>query len=209
MTRRSIRIAAGLAAFSVLATAPGAALAWNNRGHMLVAAVAWGKMSPATKTKVNALLTQIDQLAKDSSYNGVNLLYSDNLKVTFNENGSSSLTISGVKFDSTGLGLTSVSGTGFQDNKNIDTTLASIDSALTSLRTQASAFGSILSTVQVRNDFTKNLVNVLQTGSDNLVLADTNEEGANLLALQTRQSLSTTALSLANQSNQAVLRLLG
>jgi flagellin-like hook-associated protein FlgL len=80
---------------------------------------------------------------------------------------------------------------------------------LTSLRTQASAFGSTLSTVQTRNDFTKNLINVLQTGSDNLVLADTNEEGANLLALQTRQSLSTTALSLANQSNQAVLRLLG
>jgi flagellin len=63
--------------------------------------------------------------------------------------------------------------------------------------------------VQTRNDFTKNLVNVLQTGADNLVLADTNEEGANLLALQTRQSLSTTALSLANQSNQAVLKLLG
>jgi flagellin len=161
------------------------------------------------QSQFNALLTQIDQLAKDASYNGVNLLYGDNLKVTFNENGSSSLTITGVKYDSTGLGLTSISGTGFQDNKNIDTTLTSIDTALTSLRTQASAFGSTLSTVQVRNDFTKNLVNVLQTGSDNLVLADTNEEGANLLALQTRQSLSTTALSLANQSNQAVLRLLG
>ena len=161
------------------------------------------------QSQFNALLTQIDQLAKDASYNGVNLLYGDNLKVTFNENGSSSLTVTGVKYDSNGLGLTAVSGTGFQDNKNIDTTLASIDTALTSLRTQASAFGSILSTVQVRNDFTKNLVNVLQTGSDNLVLADTNEEGANLLALQTRQSLSTTALSLANQSNQAVLRLLG
>jgi len=167
----------------------------------------------ATRTNLqsqfNALLTQIDQLAKDSSYNGVNLLYGDNLKVTFNENGSSSLTISGVKFDSTGLGLTSVAGTGFQDNHNIDSTISSLDTALTTLRTQSSAFGSTLSTVQTRNDFTKNLVNVLQTGSDNLVLADTNEEGANLLALQTRQSLSTTALSLANQSNQAVLKLLG
>jgi flagellin len=167
----------------------------------------------ATRTNLqsqfNAFLTQIDQLAKDSSYNGVNLLAGDNLKVTFNEDGSSSLTISGVKFDSTGLGLTAVSGTGFQDNHNIDTTISSLDTALTTLRTQASAFGSILSTVQTRNDFTKNLVNVLQTGSDNLVLADTNEEGANLLALQTRQSLSTTALSLANQSNQAVLKLLG
>jgi flagellin-like hook-associated protein FlgL len=161
------------------------------------------------QSQYNALLTQIDQLAGDSSYNGVNLLNGDNLKVTFNETGTSSLTISGVKFDSTGLGLSAISGTGFQDNHVVDTALSSLDTALTSLRTQAAAFGSTLSTVQTRNDFTKNLVNVLQTGSDNLVLADTNEEGANLLALQTRQSLSTTALSLANQSNQAVLKLLG
>jgi flagellin-like hook-associated protein FlgL len=167
----------------------------------------------ATRTTLqgqfNALLTQIDQLAHDSSYNGVNLLAGDNLKVTFNESGSSSLTIGGVKFDSTGLGLSTVAGSGFQDNHNVDTTLAKLDTALTTLRAQASSFGSNLSTVQTRNDFTKNLVNVLQTGADNLVLADTNEEGANLLALQTRQSLSTTALSLANQSNQAVLKLLG
>jgi flagellin len=167
----------------------------------------------ATRTNLqaqyNALLTQIDQLSRDSSYNGINLLAGDNLKVTFNETGTSSLTINGVKFDSTGLGLSAISGTGFQDNHNIDTTLTAVQTALTSLRTQASAFGSTLSTVQTRNDFTKNLVADLQTGSDNLVLADTNQEGANLLALQTRQSLSTTALSLANQSNQAVLKLLG
>ena len=161
------------------------------------------------QSQYNALLGQIDQLAKDSSYNGVNLLYGDNLKVTFNENGTSSLTISGVKFDSIGLGLSEIAGTGFQDNHNVAMTLSSIDAALTSLRSQSSAFGSTLTTVQTRQDFTKNLINVLQTGSDNLVLADTNEEGANLLALQTRQSLSTTALSLANQSNQAVLKLFG
>ena len=74
-------------------------------------------------------------------------------------------------------------------------------------RTQASKFGSNLSTVQTRQDFTKTLVTTLQSGADNLVLADTNEEGANMLALQTRQQLSTTALSLANQASQAVLRL--
>ena len=84
-----------------------------------------------------------------------------------------------------------------------------LDASLTTLRTQAAAFGSNLTTVQTRQDFTKNLINTLQTGADNLVLADTNEEGANMLALQTRQSLSTTALSLANQSSQAVLRLFG
>jgi flagellin len=159
------------------------------------------------QTQFNDLLTQIDQLAKDASYNGVNLMYGDNLKVTFNENGSSTLSISGVKFDSTGLGLSSVSGTGFQDNKVINDTLGKIDTALTSLRTQGSKFGSNLTTVQTRQDFTKSMINTLQTGADNLVLADSNEEAANVLALQTRQQLSTTALSLANQANQGVLRL--
>jgi flagellin len=160
------------------------------------------------QTQFNALLTQIDQLAGDSSYNGINLLNGDNLKVTFNENGSSSLTIQGVKFDSTGLGLSAISGNGFQDNHNIDSTVSKLDGALTSLRTQAAQFGSNLSTVQTRQDFTKNLINTLQTGSDNLVLADTNQEGANLLALQTRQQLSITSLSLASQSDQAILKIL-
>jgi flagellin len=157
----------------------------------------------------NNLLTQIDQLANDSSYNGVNLLKGDNLKVTFNETNTSSLTIQGVTFNSGGLGLTQVSGNGFQDNTNVNNTISSLNTALTSLRTQAAQFGSTLSTVQTRQSFTTNLVNVLQTGSDSLVLADSNQEGANLLALQTRQQLSTTALSLANQANQAVLRLFG
>ena len=157
----------------------------------------------------NSLLTQIDALAGDASYNGINLLNGDDLKVVFNENGTSSLTIAGVTFNSAGLGLTAVSGTGFQSDTNIDTAITSIDAALSTLRTQASKFGSNLSTVQTRQDFTKSLINTLQTGADNLVLADTNEEGANLLALQTRQQLSSTALSLSAQADQAVLRLFG
>src|SRR5262249_20699725 len=92
------------------------------------------------QTQFNDLLTQIDQLAKDSSYNGVNLLYGDNLKVTFNENGSSSMTINGVKFDSTGLGLSAVSGTGFQDNAAINTTLGTIHTTLPPLPAQGSKF---------------------------------------------------------------------
>ena len=62
--------------------------------------------------------------------------------------------------------------------------------------------------MQNREDFTKNMINVLQTGADGLTLADTNEEGANMLALQTRQSLSTTALSMASRADQAVLSFL-
>jgi len=82
-----------------------------------------------------------------------------------------------------------------------------LDAALSTLRSQASTFGSNLSVVQTRQDFTKALINTLETGAAGLILADTNEEGANLLALQTRQSLSSTALSLASQADQNVLRL--
>jgi flagellin len=167
----------------------------------------------ATRTSLqndyNNILAQIDALASDASYNGVNLIYGDNLKVVFNETGSSFLTIGGVTFDSAGLGLTAPSGAGFQSDGNIDTTIAAVDNALKTLRTQASAFGANLTTVQTRQDFTKHMINTLQTGADNLVLADTNEEGANMLALQTRQQLSTTALSLSAQADQAILRLFG
>jgi len=82
-----------------------------------------------------------------------------------------------------------------------------LSTALTTLQSESQTLSSSLSTVQIRQDFTNSMINTLQTGSDNLTLADSNEEGANLLALQTRQQLSTTALSLAAQSDQNVLRL--
>lgn len=155
----------------------------------------------------NELLNQITELAQDASFNGVNLLNSDNLTVTFNEDGSSSLVIQGVDFTAAGLGLTAIAGDGFQIPENVTAALAQLDAATAALRAQASAFGSNLSIVQARQDFTKSLINVLEIGADNLTLADTNEEGANLLALQTRQSLSTTSLSMAAQADQNVLRL--
>ncbi|MGE0339268.1 MAG: flagellin [Xanthobacteraceae bacterium] len=156
----------------------------------------------------NDLLTQISQLAADASFNGVNLLNGDSLSVVFNEDGSSSMSIGGVTFDAAGLGLTAQTGNAFQDNAAINAVITSLDTATSTLRTQSSTFGSKLSVVQTRQDFTKNLINVLQVGADNLTLADSNEEGANLLALQTRQSLSTSALSMAVQADQNVLRLL-
>ena len=161
----------------------------------------------ALETEFNNLLTQIDQLANDSSFNGNNLLQSDDLTVIFNEDGTSSLTISGVDFDSGGLGITAAATDSFQTNSNIDVSLAQLDTAISTLRTQASTFGSNLAVVEVRQDFTKELINVLETGAGTLTLADTNEEGANLLSLQTRQQLSTVSLSLATQADQNVLRL--
>ena len=164
----------------------------------------------ATRTSLasqyNTLLTQIDKLAQDAGYNGVDLLYGSSLKVTFNETSTSSLTIAGVTFNSAGLGLSASAGN-FQDDYDVNTALTQLRTAINTLASQASAFGSNLSVVQTRQDFMKSMINTLSTGADNLVLADTNEEGANMLALQTRQQLSTTALSLAAQAAQNVLRL--
>ncbi len=157
-------------------------------------------------TQYNDLLDQIDDLTRDAGYNGVNLLQSDSLTVTFNEDGSSTLSITGVDFDSGGLGVNDSIGA-FGSDVDINTALGELDDAKASLRAQASKFGSNLSVVETRQDFTKKLINVLETGAANLTLADTNEEGANLLALQTRQQLSSTALSLASQADQNVLRL--
>ena len=153
----------------------------------------------------NAILSQIDQLASDSSYKGVNLLKGDDLKVVFNEDRSSFLNVEGDDASSVGLGLTTV--TDWSTNELIDKTITSIDAAVTELRNMASEFGNNYSIVQTRQDFTENLMNVLTEGADNLTLADMNEESANMLALQTRQQLGVNALSLASQSAQSVLKL--
>ncbi|WP_028348550.1 DUF1522 domain-containing protein [Bradyrhizobium murdochi] len=157
----------------------------------------------------NGILQQITTTAQDASFNGVNLLGGDQLKLTFNETGKSTLSITGVNFDAAGLGLANLtSGTDFIDNSATNRVISSLSSASTLLRSQASALGSNLSIVQIRQDFSKNLINVLQTGSSNLTLADTNEEAANSQALSTRQSIAVSALALANQSQQSVLQLL-
>ncbi|MBO0344986.1 flagellin [Roseibium limicola] len=267
----------------------------------------------------NELLTQIEDIAKDSGYKGKNLLggNGNDLSVTFNEDGSSSLSISAVDFtdttSSTGLSLSDLteatSGTStialnttatgsaaltggnlltddgdfaagdvlsftdangteistfevtdtttvddleaaidaidgasatlaagvltttsdfkltissdgaladsttdgtdssFATDANIDSTLSALSSAQNTLRSQASTFGTNLSIVQNRQDFTNDIIDTLEEGAGKLTLADTNEEGANLLALQTQQSLASTSLSLAAQADQNVLRL--
>jgi flagellin-like hook-associated protein FlgL len=157
----------------------------------------------------NNVIQQITTTAQDSSFNGINLLNGDDLKLTFNETGKSTLTIQGVTFNAAGLGLAPlVSGTDFLDNASAKAVMAKVSSASDALRTQASTLGSNLSIVQIRQDFSKNLINVLQTGSANLTLADTNEEAANSQALATRQSIAVSALALANQSQASVLQLL-
>ncbi len=157
----------------------------------------------------NGLLTQIDQLAADSSYNGINLLTGDNLVVDFNASGSSSLTITGVNFNSTGLGLSALNGNQFQDNNSINNVITAINSAITSVQTQTDTFGTNSGVINTRQTFETNMINTLQTGASNLVAADQNEESADLLTEQTQQQLEISALSIANQANQSVLKLFG
>jgi flagellin len=164
----------------------------------------------------NDLRTKIDDLAKDSGYNGINLLSGDRLSIVFNEKtgkNQTKLDVQGTSLTSDNLGIvqagnTQLAGTtNFQNDSDLEAATKSLTGALTSLKSLASTFGANLSVAQTRQDFTKEMASVLSTGADNLVNADVNAEAASLLALQTRQQLAQTALSLANQADQGVLRL--
>ena len=157
----------------------------------------------------NEILDQIDQLAKDSGYKGVNLLQGNDLKVIFNEDRSSYLTITGTFADTSeeGLNISRAADWTNPDNVAIDASITELEYAVTSLRNMASEFGNNYSIVENRENFTESLINVLEEGSDKLTLADMNEESANMLALQTRQQLAINSLSLASQAAQSVLSL--
>ena len=160
----------------------------------------------AFATQFDAIRAQIDQLSADATFNGTNLLNGGSLRVNFNEKSTSSLSVAGVTDTSAGLGIAASAGT-FQTDKDINDALTNLSNSLTTLRAQTNVFASNTDIVETRQDFTKSLISALNAASDSLTAADTNEEGANLLALQTRQSLSMTALTLASQSGQSVLQL--
>lgn len=147
---------------------------------------------------------QIDGIVEDASYRGINLLENDDLLTTFNEFRTTDLTTEGVNFTANGLGINAAT---FEDIAATETTLTEVRTALESVRTFGSTIANDLAIIQTRRDFTESTVNTLESGADDLTVADQNEEGANLLALQTRQQLGVTSLSLASQSQQSVLRL--
>ena len=162
-------------------------------------------------TQYNNLRAQINQISSDSSYNGVNLLNGQSLTVSFNAKGTSNLALTGVNMTTDGsdskIGISSISTT---DTSALTDGTASteLSKATSALRAQSSTFGSNLAVINARQDFTKSTIDNLQAGAGDLTLADTNQEGANLLALQTRQSLATTALSLSNRAESSILSIL-
>lgn len=155
----------------------------------------------------------LDQQVQDANYKGINLISSTGnnpLSVTFNEAAfnANKLVVNAVDLTSKGLGLTASTGN-WKDANSIQASLSQLTMAATTLRETSAVLGQNLTTVQNRQDFTNNMIATLKTGSDNLTLADMNEESANMLALQTRQQLGIQSLSLASQANQAVMRLFG
>ncbi len=183
------------------------ALIQSAKGLASAAAATNDTLSQATyETQFNTIASQITTLASDAGYRGTNLLTTGTLSIEFSQKtGDANLTVNGFGADASSLGISSAgtwTGTG-----NAASTNAFMDTALTTLRTQSSSLASNLTTITTRQTFTDSMINTLQVGADNLTLADMNQEGANMLALQTRQSLGTTALSLSSQAAQSVLKL--
>jgi flagellin len=165
----------------------------------------------AYKTQFDQVMTQIAAVAEDSSYGGLNLLAGDTMTVTFDPEGQNTLGIVGTHADVAnsiaGQAITAADFTIGADN--ITTVLDDLNKATENLRGFSALMSSNLAIITSRQTFTADMISNLQTGADNLTLADMNEEGANMLMLQTRQSLGTTALSLSSQAAQSVLRLFG
>jgi len=155
----------------------------------------------------DTIRSQIDNISSDSGYRGLNLLSSTNtLTVNFNESATSKLNVVGFLANSSGLSLSAASGN-WQATSSITADAAKMDTAISTLRTNTQTLAANLNIITTRQNFTDDMISTLQTGADNLTLADMNQEGANMLMLQTRQSLGTTSLSMSSQASQAVLRL--
>jgi flagellin-like hook-associated protein FlgL len=163
-------------------------------------------------SQFNALNLQLDTLVNDATFNGTNLLNStgNTLVVYFNETNTTSLTITGVNVTSAGL-LTSsgnVAAGSWNTGANIQTSQSYLLTALSTLRTDAAGFGGNASLIQTRQDFTSNLISSLQNASNDLIVADTNTEGANLQALQAQDQLGIVSLGVSGTLAQSILKIL-
>ena len=174
-------------------------------------------------TQYSTVLQQINMMAQDSGYKGVNLLQEAQLTVQFaSEADTSYLNLTGFgdttsEFNVDGLdtemaaNLTTSnwvqSGDTSINTTNIEASIDNLEEAMNTLRVESKKLSSNLSVITAREEFTAQMINTLGDGASKLTEADMNEEGANMLMLQTRQALGTTSLSLASQAAQGVLRL--
>ena len=159
------------------------------------------------------LKDQLDDLVRDAQYQGVNLIdqsgtFTQELKVTLNEDTTnvSEISISAKSSTSAGLSITTATGS-WATTANAEDDVDTINEALVTLRENMQELGNNLAFLKIRVEFTSTLVNNLDDGASKLVEADMNSEAANMLTLQTRQQMGTNALSMANQAEQSILQL--
>ena len=156
----------------------------------------------------NALLPQLDQMVNDSTFNGTNLLNntSNSLVVNFNTSNTAGLTISGVNVTSSGLNIDPAAG-GFSSTANIDSANAQLQNALSTLRNDAASLGGNATLIQTQQDFSSNMINNLQSASNNITVADVNEEAAGLLTAQAQNQLGIISLGISGQAAHSILKL--
>ena len=185
------------------------ALVRQMKGLMVSARAASGVELQAIVDQYNELRVQLDNLARDSSYQGLNLVNGtgETLQIFFSTDTNSRLDIDSVDLTTGSLGLALSSAANLSQTSAITAALVEIDLALADLRSNAQTLGSNIALLQTRLDFNQSYVDVLETGAAKLTLADISEEGANLVSLQTRQQLGISALAFAGQSEQSVLQL--
>lgn len=181
-------------------------------------AVSSGDLLDGITSGYNEMIRQVNNLQQDSIYKGLTFLASaTTLTVNFNETSTTKLAMSGFDGTSSGLGISGGTASGYgglaatdiSSVSGIEGVENSLNAALATLRKESATLANNLTILSVRQSFITDMVNTLVEGADKLTLADTNEEGANMLMLQTRQQLGTTSLSLASQAAQSVLRLFG
>ncbi len=181
------------------------------KGIVNSAATADSATRDSLKSQYNDLLKQLDKTAEDSIYNGVNLLTGGDVKLTvqFSDAESAKFTVQSKKLDTSKESLNLQEITGFGSTaEDLGAMSAKLDTALNTVIARATELGGNSTFLQTRMDFTQNFINTLQEGSSKLTLADLNSEGANLVALQTRQQIGIQSLSIAGQQQQAILSLL-
>lgn len=194
------------------------------KGLLLSAKSSTGTERTDLETQFNVLAVQLNNLTADSEYQGLNLINATQsvLKVTFSDSSTAYLEVTGVNskittFAGFTAGAASQVATVAVTVGNwsavsdlvsaFDNAITNLDSAITTVRSDAKTLGSNVALLQTRSDFTETYANTLTEGADKLTLADLNEEGANLVALQTRQQLAIQALSFAGQQEQGILSL--
>lgn len=175
-----------------------------------IASAAIGTDNAAEKAgyaqQYNTVLGQIDSLAADSGYNGVNLLSSSSssLTVAFSRNADDNLTVAPRDVSASGFGLSAAAADGSTFSA---TTLAQLDAATASNNSIQSSLGSNISALSIRAEATQSQANIATAGAASLTEADLNQEAASLVAIRTRQALARGGQGISNQAQTSLLKL--